>query len=121
MLEFWEFINTFLVNDLYQLMEMDTDSLYIAFARDTIDECVKEEFRGEKWLTEKRKWFSAEFDDKCLFKFENSITPFAQWDKRTPGKFKPEFIGDGQACINYIIWGDKGTKASCKGTQQKRN
>ena len=123
MLEFWEFINTFLVNDLYQLMEMDTDSLYIAFARDTIDECVKEELR-EKWVREKRKWFSAEFDDKCKINFEGSTIPFAQWDKRTPGKFKPEFNGDGQACMNskvYIIWSDEGTKASCKGTQQKRN
>ena len=38
MLEFWKFINTYLDNDLYQLMETDTDSLYIAFARDSIDE-----------------------------------------------------------------------------------
>ena len=28
MLEFWEFVNTFLVNDMYQFMLMDTDSLY---------------------------------------------------------------------------------------------
>ena len=42
MLQFWEFINTFLVNgDVDQFMEMDTDSLYTAFAQDTIDECVK--------------------------------------------------------------------------------
>ena len=64
MLEFWEFLNTFLVNDLYQLMEMDKDSLYIAFARDTIDECVKPELKN-RWLKEKRKWFSSE-DTKCL-------------------------------------------------------
>ena len=31
------------MNELYQLMECDTDSLYVAFARDTIDECVKPE------------------------------------------------------------------------------
>ena len=124
MLEFWEFINTFLVNDLYQLMEMDTDSLYIAFARDTIDECVKPEYRGEKWINEKRKWFSAEHDDKCKIKFEDHIIPFAQWDKRTPGKFKPEFDGIGMACLNskvYTIWSDEESKTGCKGAQQKRN
>ena len=51
MLEFWEFLNTFLVNDLYQLMEMDSDSLYIAFARNTIDECVKPELKN-RWVRE---------------------------------------------------------------------
>ena len=72
----------------------------------------------------KREWFSAEHDDECKIKFEDHIIPFAQWDKRTPGKFKPEFFGDGQVCLNskvYFIWGEKETKASCKGTQQKRN
>ena len=53
MLEFWKFINKFLVNDIYQLMEMDTDSLYIVFARDTIDDCVKPELR-EEWRRENR-------------------------------------------------------------------
>ena len=38
-------------------MEMDTDSLHIAFARDTIDECVKPEML-ERWGEEKWKWFS---------------------------------------------------------------
>ena len=53
-LECWEFINEFLDKDMYQLMEMDTDSLYIAFARNTIDECVKLE-KKETWLSEKWK------------------------------------------------------------------
>lgn len=52
MLEFWNFINTYLENNLYRLMEMDTDSLYIAFTRDTIDECVKPELVA-KWTTKK--------------------------------------------------------------------
>ena len=54
LIEFWDFINTFLVNDFYQIMECDTDSLYIAFARDTIDECVKPEML-ERWKKEKDK------------------------------------------------------------------
>ena len=52
MLEFWEFINKCLVKDLYQLMEMDTDLLYITFARNTIDDSFKPELR-EEWSTDK--------------------------------------------------------------------
>ena len=128
MLEFWEFINKFLVNDLYQLMVMDTDSLYIAFARDTVDECVKPELR-EKWATEKWEWFSSE-DNETKVDFEGEEITEAQWDRRTPGKFKIEYNGTGQACLNskvYTCWGaiDKEGKiyfkTSCKGAQQKRN
>ena len=127
MLEFWEFINKFLINDLYQLMEMDTDSLYIAFARDTIDDCVKPELR-EEWAKEKWSWFSSN-DRETKIHFNGQDISLAQYDKRTPGKFKPEFEGFGMACICskvYTIWGyDKEgkyvSKTSCKGTQQKRN
>ena len=127
LLAFWEFINTFLVNDLYQLMECDTDSLYVAFARDTIDECVKPEMR-ERWQSEKWEWFSSE-DESTIIDFDGIPITKAQYDKRTPGKFKPEFVGVGMICLNskvYHIWrynlqGELITKTSCKGAQQKRN
>ena len=127
LIEFWEFINHYLVNDLYQIMECDTDSLYIAFARENIDECVKPELL-EKWQEEKKIWFSTE-DKETLVDFEGNDITLADFDKRTPGKFKPEFIGDGMACLNskvYHIWGIDSngkfvTKTSCKGVQQKRN
>ena len=128
MLEFWEFINKYLDNELYQLMEMDTDSLYIAFARDTIDECVKPE-RRDDWLFEKSEWFSRTDDSQIVF--DGQVIPYSQWDKRTPGKFKPEFYGDGHACLNskvFMVWnntkdkdGKYKTKLSCKGVQHKRN
>ncbi len=120
LIEFWEFINKYLVNDLYQLMECDTDSLYIAFARDTIDECVKAELKDE-WKRVKWDFFSSE--DDTPFDFNGHEIPFKQYDKRTPGKFKPEFIGMGMICLNskvFHCWGPE-TKTSCKGTQKKRN
>ncbi len=122
MIEFWEFINTHLDKDKYQLMEMDTDSLYIAFAEDTIDECVLPEKKSE-WM--KRKWdfFSSE-DEVKKVDFAGESISFAQWDKRTPGKFKAEFVGNGMICISsklYTAWSDKETKFGCKGVQQKRN
>ena len=128
MLEFWHFINEYLDNDLYQFMEMDTDSLYIAFARDTVDECVKPELR-EKWESVKYDWFCSE-DSTTMVPFRDTHVSLKQFDQRTPGKFKLEYSGTGMACLNsktYIIWGalDKdgkpAPKCSSKGVQEKRN
>ena len=106
MLEFWKMINDYLVNDLYQIMEMDTDSLYIALARDTLDECVKSE-RCAEWKDVKEKWFPSE-DIKARIKFRDQWITKKQYDYRTPGKFKLEYDGFGMCCLNsktYIIWG----------------
>ena len=127
MLEFWHFINEYLEND--QFMEMDTDSLYIAFARDTIDECVKPELQ-EKWKTVKYDWFCSE--DSCTtVPFRDTHVTLKQFDRRTPGKFKEEYRGTGMGCLNsktYIIWvasldkdGNPAPKSSSKGVQEKRN
>ena len=90
LIEFWEFINTYLMDDHYQLMECDTDSLYIAFAIGNIDECVWPELR-DKWIAE--KWTSE--DEKTMVPFIDRMISLKQFDKRTPGEFKPEFIGNG--------------------------
>ena len=60
LIEFWQFINTHLMNDHYQLMECDMDSLYIAFAKSDIDDCVKSELK-EKWLAENGFGFLAKY------------------------------------------------------------
>ena len=107
-------------------MKTDTNSLYIAFARETIDDCVKDDLR-EEWGKEKWKWFSSDIESKILF--EGHEISIALWDKPTPGKFKPEFVGKGMTCINYKVYHIWGTdkegkliaKTSCKETQQKRN
>ena len=105
MRELLNFINTYLKNDLYQLMETDTDSLYIAFARDTIDECVKPELK-EQWNMERWNWFCSEDVDTPV-EFRGEFITKQQHDHRTPGKFKEEYRGIGMACLNsktYIIW-----------------
>ena len=58
-----------------------------------------------------------------------SLVPKFQLDKRTPGLFKPEFIGDGMVCLNSKVvhaWGkdEEGKpiyKTSCKGSNKRRN
>ena len=123
LIEFREFINTHLMNDHYQLMECDADSLYIAFAKSDIDDCVKPELK-EKRLAEKWLWFSSK-DTQTMVPFHDEIMiSLKQFDKCTPGKFKPEFIGNGQLCLNsqeYHIWNDEEEKISCKGVQKRRN
>ena len=116
------FLKEYLMSSHYQFMEMDTDSLYIAFADENIDNCVKPELR-EKWAQVKWDWFSSE-DQTTMVEFDGELISKAQYDRRTPGKFKAEFIGLGMACLNskvYHIWSEKESKTSCKGVQQKRN
>ena len=86
--------------------------------------CVKPELR-DKWIEEKLKWFSSEATH-CKINFDGSgiFIPLAQYDKRTPGKFKPEFEGDGMICLNskvYHIWSSRRDRDGNKGAQQKRN
>ena len=106
-------------------METDTDSLYIAFARDSIDDCVKPHLRDE-WNTEKWNWFCSE-DTETLVEFRGQLITKKQHDRRTPGKFKEEYRGIGMVCLNsktYIIWkteDGKKFKLSSKGVQEKRN
>ena len=68
-------------------------------------------------------------NDKTPTEFGGQIIPFFQFDKRTPGKFKPEFEGTGMVCLNSKVihaWGtdNEGTptfKTSCKGENKRRN
>ena len=124
LIEFWEFLNEHLDKNLYCLMECDTDSLYISIARSTIDECVLPN-KLEGWLEKKYNYFASDSDE--LMTFNGQEITKKQYEKRSPGKYKLEFCGDGMICLNskvYHIWGRKDGKevfkTSSKGIQ-KRN
>ena len=68
-------------------MEIDTDSFYMALARDTIDECVKPELRDE-WEREKSKFLVLK--DPTPMNFNGHTITKGAYDKRTPGKYKEE-------------------------------
>ena len=125
LIEFWEFLHDHLDQDLYSLMECDTDSLYIALARDSIDECVKPEKRME-WNRRKYDYFASDSPEGVTF--DGQTITKKQYEKRTPGKYKLEFCGDGMICLNskvYTIWGMKDgkkiSKTSSKGMQSRNN
>ena len=95
--------------------------MYIALARNSIDECIKPNLK-KQWKVEKKRFFSSQ--DETLVEFEGKLIPKKQYEKRTPGLYKPEFTGTGMICLNskvYHIFNDKEQKTSCKGIQKKRN
>ena len=91
-------------------METDTDSLYIAIARSSIDECVRPEKRQD-WVRKKYDYFAS--DSEELVEFDGRKISRKQYEKREPGKYKLEFRGDGMICLNskvYHVWGQEGSK-----------
>ena len=97
------------------------EHVHIVFAKANIDECVRPGLR-DKGLAEKWTSFSSE-DRPTMVPFKDHMISLKQFDKRTPGNFKPEFVGNGQTCLNskvYHIWNDTDEKTSCKGLQEKK-
>ena len=103
----------------------DTDSLYLAISEENLDQCVKPELKHE-WEIEKSKFLTS--DDETLMEFDGRMITRKQFDKRTPGLFKPEFEGVGVVCLNSKVihaWGhdESGpkSKTSCKGSNKRQN
>ena len=108
MLRFYNFLHQCLGPENFQLLEMDTDSLYFSLSTDTLDEAV---------LPDQRDYFDAH---KHLFLFEPTNT----YNKRTPGLFKVEWEGEGMMALNsktYYAWGRDNNKISTKGLSKKLN
>ena len=120
LLNFWVFLKEHLDSSYYCLMQTDTDSLYIAIAKDSIDECVMPH-KLESWNKTKYDYFSS--DSEELMTFEGEKITKKQYEKREPGKFKLEFSGIGMICLNskvYHIWTLDGKfKTSSKGMQER--
>ena len=112
MLEFYyHCIDRFLDRADFELLEMDTDSLYMALGGDSVEELVKPE-RKEEFQAVKSSWFP-----------RRDTPENAAYDKRTPGLFKVEWSGQGFVGLNsktYYCWGAK-DKYSCKGISKKNN
>ena len=77
-LRFWKFLKDHLDDELYCLMETDTDSLYIAIARSTLDECVHPD-RLSSWKRQKYDYFVSDSKERILFE-DHEITR-AQYEK----------------------------------------
>ena len=118
LLEFWLFLDAHLDRNLWCLIECDTDSLYFALGRDSLDECVRPEMK-DSWRKSR---------DSILCSQSESLRPDGmtekQWSKREPGLFKLEFKGKGMIALNskvYYAWSDDDFKKSSKGMQDRND
>ena len=113
MVQFYhDFIAKYFDESIFQLMYMDTDSAYFAFAGSCLDRLVKSD-RVEEFCRVKHTWLP-----------RNDTTEHALVDKYTPGLFKIEFTGSEMICLNsktYFCIDDEteAKKFSCKGVSKR--
>ena len=81
--------------NLYQFIEMDTDSLYMSLAKKSIDECIRPEMK-QKWDSIRKLDHRDNFRANETFNFfpRTCCTKHINHDKREPGLFKEEWRGD---------------------------
>ena len=107
MLEFYyDFLDYYFDRKDFELLQTDTDSLYIAWSGENIDDLVKTELREEYHNEGKVKFLSTSI-----------------YHDRTPGLFKQEFQGMKMITLMskcYYAEDDKSrAKLSCKGIGKK--
>ena len=118
MLEFYyDFLDKFCDRRDFELIQMDTDSFYMALSANAFDEIIKPEMK-ELYKEEKKNWLVTD-----------------EYSKRVPGLFKAEFQGkrmialtskcyfaDSGGGAGAKLGGDEGIKKfSCKGVSRRQN
>ena len=110
MLEFYyDFLDKFCDRRDFELIQMDTDSFYMALSANDFDEIIKPEMK-ELYKEEKKNWL---------------VT--VEYSKRVPGLFKAEFQGKRMiALTSKCYFADNGKdegvkKFSCKGVSRRQN
>ena len=109
MLQFYyDFLDHYIDRRDYELIQMDTDSMYFALSYDTLEEAVKPELLQE-FENNKKQWLS-----------------WDKWSSREPGLFKLEKEGTHAIALCskcYFVYDEKSakTKMSSKGVSQKQN
>ena len=110
MLEFYyDFLDKFCDRRDFELIQMDTDSFYMALSANDFDEIIKPEMK-ELYKEEKKNWLVTD-----------------EYSKRVPGLFKAEFQGKRMIALTSKCYfadsgGDKGIKKfSCKGVSRRQN
>ena len=119
MLEFHQFLVKSLGRDNFQLLEMDTDSLYFAISAPTLREAVTD----HDYYSEEAKNFI------CATDIPGETLADGFPDDYTPARFKREYDGANMRCNNpktYIAWeGDAenptASKRSSKGISKRHN
>ena len=109
MLEFYyDFLDRYIDRKDFELIQMDTDSNYLAISGKNLEDIVKPEMR-EEFEKEKKNWLA-----------------WDKWSGRTPGLFKMEFEGERMIALCSKCYyaddrGEKKKKLSTKGMSKKQN
>ena len=110
MLEFYyDFLDKFCDRRDFELIQMDTDSFYMALSAEDFDDIIKPEMK-ELYKEEKKNWLVTD-----------------EYSKRVPGLFKPEFRGKRMIALTSKCYyadsgGDEGIKKfSFKGVSRRQN
>ena len=112
MLEFYyDFLDRFCDRRDFELIQMDTDSFYMALSAEDFDEIIKPDLK-ELYKGEKKKWLVTD-----------------EYSKRVPELFKPEFKGKRMIALTSKCYfadnGENGVggipKFSCKGVSRRQN
>ena len=136
MLEFYyDCLDKFVSRSDFQLLEMDTDSLYMALSEKRLEDVIRPELRSQ-FFAEYDRWFPGQACDNHASDYRLSRQNKLPWtpcpdcldrlrfDKRTPGLFKTEYTGDsfvGLCSKTYYCSGKEGDKLSCKGINKRHN
>ena len=103
---YYDFLDRFVDRKDFELIQMDTDSLYMAISGTSLDEIVRLELRGE-FEGCKKQWLA-----------------WNKWSGRTPGLFKLEFEGTRAIALcskAYYVDSEGKSKTSAKGMAKKDN
>ena len=109
MLEFYyDFLDKFCDRRDFELIQMDTDSFYLALSANDFDDIIKPEMK-ELYKEEKKNWLVTD-----------------EYSKRVPGLFKAEFqrkrmIALTSKCYFADSGGEGVKKFSCKGVSRRQN
>ena len=131
---YYDFLDLYISRADFQLIEMDTDSLYMALSQDDLFKVIRPD-RLDAFLKEYGKWMQPEACSYHEMEFVESrlgsipwVAPqccgkLRIWGMREPGLFKEEWRGDGMVALcskTYFGWGVN-DKYSCKGLNKNIN
>ncbi len=110
-----DFMHRFWPKDCYELVEMDTDSLYFASSTKSLPGLGKQVARKRNHLFSEYRYIKR--------RFLTRRTDFAKHDNRTPGLYKEEWTGTGMIGLGSKVYCGMGTKLklTCKVVNKRQN
>ena len=97
---YYDFITRFCDVNKFEVLEMDTDSLYLALAEKELEDCMRREMRAQWQRLQSNDCVdSFTADAVANFFYRTCCVKHKQHDKREPGLFKEEFRFTEMLCL----------------------